>query len=92
MQDDEVGDGTTSVTVLASELLKQADKLVEMRIHPQTIAAGWRKATAVARYGLTTFPNDAYMYFLALYCASLALIDCRAVQYGGPQVLSIASE
>ena len=51
MQDDEVGDGTTSVTVLASELLRQADKLIEMRIHPQTIAAGWRKATAVARDG-----------------------------------------
>ena len=42
-QDDEVGDGTTSVTVLASELLRQADKLIEMRIHPQTIAAGWRR-------------------------------------------------
>ena len=68
MQDDEVGDGTTSVTVLASELLKQADKLVEMRIHPQTIAAGWRKATAVARYGQrTTFPNEAYIFWLDIY-------------------------
>ena len=38
-----MGDGTTSVTVLASELLRQADKLIEMRIHPQTIAAGWRR-------------------------------------------------
>ncbi len=58
VQDDEVGDGTTSVTVLASELLRQADKLVEMRIHPQTIAAGWRRATAVARAALEASSSD----------------------------------
>merc|ERR1719264_1730720 len=58
VQDDEVGDGTTSVTVLASELLRQADKLIEMRIHPQTIAAGWRKATAVAREALIASAKD----------------------------------
>ena len=46
-QDDEVGDGTTSVTVLASELIREAEKLIDMRIHPQTIIAGWRKATQV---------------------------------------------
>merc|ERR1719323_677685 len=58
VQDDEVGDGTTSVTVLASELLRQADKLIEMRIHPQTIAAGWRRATAVAREALGASAKD----------------------------------
>jgi len=52
VQDDEVGDGTTSVTVLASELLRKAEKLIEMRIHPQTIIAGWRKATAIAKAAL----------------------------------------
>ena len=46
-QDDEVGDGTTSVTVLASELIREAEKLIDMRIHPQTIIAGWRKAAQV---------------------------------------------
>ena len=35
VQDSEVGDGTTSVTVLASELIREAEKLVDMRIHPQ---------------------------------------------------------
>merc|ERR1712141_348466 len=49
VQDDEVGDGTTSVVVFASELLREAEKLIDMRIHPQTIVAGWRKATQVAR-------------------------------------------
>ena len=37
MQDDEVGDGTTSVCILASELLREAEKLVSQRVHPQTI-------------------------------------------------------
>lgn len=40
------------MTVLASELLRQAEKLIEMRIHPQTIVSGWRKATAVAKEAL----------------------------------------
>ena len=35
VQDDEVGDGTTSVVVLASELIREAEKLIESRIHPQ---------------------------------------------------------
>lgn len=58
VQDDEVGDGTTSVTVLASELLKEAEKLVEQKIHPQTIIAGWRKAADVARTALREAAMD----------------------------------
>ena len=40
MQDDEVGDGTTSVVVLAGELLREAEKLVNQKIHPMTIISG----------------------------------------------------
>merc|ERR1712226_1109382 len=58
VQDDEVGDGTTSVTVLASELIREAEKLVEMRIHPQTIVAGWRMATKAAREALENAARD----------------------------------
>lgn len=47
-QDDEVGDGTTSVCVLAGELLREGEKLLLQKIHPQTIISGWRKASAVA--------------------------------------------
>jgi len=54
VQDSEVGDGTTSVTVLASELIREAEKLVDMRIHPQTIIAGWRAASKVALQALET--------------------------------------
>lgn len=48
VQDDEVGDGTTSVCVLAAELLREAEKLIAMRIHPQTIVEGYRIASVAA--------------------------------------------
>lgn len=43
-QDQEVGDGTTTAVVLAGELLKQAEDLLEQEIHPTVIAAGYRAA------------------------------------------------
>ncbi|PAN31634.1 hypothetical protein PAHAL_5G432900 [Panicum hallii] len=52
VQDDEVGDGTTSVVVLAGELLREAEKLVNMKIHPMTIIAGFRMALECARNAL----------------------------------------
>ncbi|KOB70262.1 T-complex protein 1 subunit beta [Operophtera brumata] len=52
VQDEEVGDGTTSVTVLAAELLREAEKLVEQKLHPQTIISGWRIAAEAARTAL----------------------------------------
>jgi len=52
VQDDEVGDGTTSVAVFCGELLREAEKLVNERIHPQTIAAGWRIAKNIAKKAL----------------------------------------
>ncbi|CAF2120629.1 unnamed protein product [Brassica napus] len=52
VQDDEVGDGTTSVVVLAGELLREAEKLVTSKIHPMTIIAGYRMAAECARDAL----------------------------------------
>jgi archaeal chaperonin len=45
-QDKEVGDGTTSAVVLAGELLKNAESLLEQRIHPTVIAEGYQQAAA----------------------------------------------
>lgn len=44
LQDQEVGDGTTTVVILAAELLKNADSLVQQKIHPTTIISGYRLA------------------------------------------------
>lgn len=43
-QDREVGDGTTSVVIFASELLKRANELVRNQVHPTTIITGYRLA------------------------------------------------
>lgn len=43
-QDDMVGDGTTTAVVLAGELLKRAEELVDQNIHPLIIVSGYRKA------------------------------------------------
>jgi hypothetical protein len=40
-QDDQVGDGTTSVVLLVGELLKQADRYISEGVHPSVIAAGF---------------------------------------------------
>jgi len=47
-QDDEVGDGTTSVVVLAGELLREAKRFLEDGLPPQTILKGYRKACSLA--------------------------------------------
>jgi len=43
-QDHEVGDGTTSVVILAAELLKRGLQLVKRKIHPTTVISGYRLA------------------------------------------------
>lgn len=47
-QDDEIGDGTTGVVVLASALLDQAEELIEKGIHPIKIANGFDEACKIA--------------------------------------------
>jgi len=47
-QDDMVGDGTTTAVVLASELLKKAEELLDQNIHPTILVAGYRKASQKA--------------------------------------------
>ena len=47
-QDDECGDGTTSAVVLAGELLKKAEDLIEHNVHPTVIAKGYKLASIEA--------------------------------------------
>jgi len=61
-QDDEIGDGTTGVVVLAGALLEHAEKLLDRGIHPIRIADGYEMAAKVALQHLDTvadtFPID----------------------------------
>ncbi len=47
-QDQETGDGTTTAVVIAGELLKRAQELLEMKIHPTILVGGYQKAAEEA--------------------------------------------
>lgn len=47
-QDQEVGDGTTTAVVLAGELLKKAETLLDQNVHVSTIISGYNMATEKA--------------------------------------------
>jgi len=53
-QDDEIGDGTTGVVVLAGALLEKAEALLDRGIHPMRVAEGYDRAAAIAVEHLST--------------------------------------
>ncbi|NIU39481.1 thermosome subunit, partial [Candidatus Bathyarchaeota archaeon] len=62
-QDDMVGDGTTTAVILAGELLRKAEELLNQNIHPTVIVGGYRKAVqkaveALDKVGTTVDPKD----------------------------------
>lgn len=60
-QDKEVGDGTTTSVILAGELLKKAEKLLEDNIHPSIIIGGYQKAAETALKTLEKISIDVDM-------------------------------
>ncbi len=63
VQDAEVGDGTTTAVILAGELLKNAEALLKQKIHPTSIAEGYRMAAQKSlvlldKYAITVKPTD----------------------------------
>ena len=57
-QDDEIGDGTTGVVVLAGALLEQAESLLDRGIHPIRIADGFELAAKVCMNVLDEISED----------------------------------
>ena len=57
-QDKEVGDGTTSVVILAGELLKGAGELLEQGIHPTTVIRGYKMAAERAKKILNEYSKS----------------------------------
>jgi T-complex protein 1 subunit eta len=80
-QDEEVGDGTTSVVVLACEFLTAAKYCIEEGIHPQIIIKNYRQAARIAKDLIQQLSipiperkeNDAEFVLLLERCASTAL-------------------
>lgn len=75
-QDDEIGDGTTGVVVLAGALLEKAEKLLDKGIHPVRIAHGYDKACELAVEHMKSFAekmefskeNKDYLVKTAMTC------------------------
>ncbi|NOZ59900.1 MAG: thermosome subunit [Euryarchaeota archaeon] len=57
-QESEVGDGTTTAVVLAGELLKQAEELLDQEVHATIIARGYRLAAEKAREILNEMAHE----------------------------------
>jgi len=57
-QEAEVGDGTTTVVVLAGEFLKNAERLLDDNIHPTVIAKGYRMAEEKAQLVLKNIAEN----------------------------------
>jgi len=57
-QEDEVGDGTTTAVIIAGELLKRSEELLDKEIHPTIIALGYRQAAQKAQEILESISLD----------------------------------
>ncbi|MBS3151095.1 TCP-1/cpn60 chaperonin family protein [Candidatus Woesearchaeota archaeon] len=57
-QEDEVGDGTTTAVILAGELLKNAEDLLDKNIHPTVITKGFRLASDKSQELLLKLAED----------------------------------
>jgi T-complex protein 1 subunit alpha len=76
LQDEEVGDGTTSVVIVAAELLKRAHDLVKNKIHPTSAISGYRLAMKEAVkfvQGSLAISTDTLGEDILLQCAKTAM-------------------
>jgi archaeal chaperonin len=92
-QDDMVGDGTTTAVVLASELLKKAEELLDQNIHPTILVSGYRKAAqkAIEIIEKTALPIDVEDQKMMMKIA-LTSIASKAVGSAKEHLAEIAIE
>ncbi|CAE7397834.1 unnamed protein product [Symbiodinium natans] len=94
-QDEEVGDGTTSVIILAGELLGVAEPLIEKKLHPTLIVSGYMKAledaqTLLKELACATQCSTQVVHMKFLFVATLARLFPRyPVDLEHPEVLPL---
>ena len=82
-----MGDGTTTVVILAGEFLRESKAFVEEGVHPQTIIRSFREAGRLAVQHITEQSveiggkNEAEMRDLLVKCASTSL-NSKLVRFG----------
>jgi T-complex protein 1 subunit epsilon len=92
-QDDEIGDGTTGVVVLAGALLEQADILLRKGIHPIRIAEGFERAAEVAMKRLVEISDTIDIHannHEALLTTAMTTLSSKIVQQNKHQMADIA--
>jgi len=57
-QEDEIGDGTTTASVLAGQLLAQAEDLLDEDVHPTVVVEGYNEAARLAREAIDEIAID----------------------------------
>jgi len=92
-QDDEIGDGTTGVVVLAGSLLEKAEALLDRGIHPMRIAEGFDRACTIAVDTLAEI-SDTFEYSLeskeALVEVAMTTLSSKIVNRSHRQMAEIA--
>ncbi|CAG8574338.1 13630_t:CDS:10 [Funneliformis caledonium] len=98
-QDDEIGDGTTGVVVLAGALLEQSENLLERGVHPIRIADGFETACRVAVKHLDTISdvveftkdNTENLFNTAMTCLGSKIVSKNHEQFAKIAVDAVLS-
>jgi len=92
-QDDEIGDGTTGVVVLAGALLAKAEALLDRGIHPSRIAEGYDRACQICVDNLAAI-SDTFEYSLdnkeSLVEVAMTTLSSKIVNRSHRQMAEIA--
>jgi len=90
-QEDEVGDGTTTSVVIAGELLKQAETLLDQEVHPTVLAKGFRLAADKAQEVLKSIAESVRIDDdLILKKIAVTAMTGKGAEYAGDILSDIA--
>jgi len=90
-QDEEVGDGTTTAVVLAGELLSNAEKLLDLNIHPTVIAKGYRMAETKANEILQKIAKNVTVKdYAILKKIAMTSMTGKSAEYAREQLADLA--
>ena len=88
--ENEVGDGTTSVVVLAGALVQKAEELLNMGIAPSTISEGYLKGLEIALEALYSISQKyGNADRLAMQMLARTCLHSKALAYGGDGVAGL---
>jgi len=89
-QDKEVGDGTTSAVVIAGELLKRGDELLERKVHGTVIVSGYKKAAEAAIKALDKISHRATLSREELMKIALTALNSKSVHTAKEHIATLA--